>query len=99
MQNWFILDRAGEPMPDSQLPERPIDAQPSEGDDFRPWYKQEEHIHVENGRIDGIHGFGTLESVQERLRLYLEREEALLWYFGTSNDILMSEADAFLKKS
>ncbi len=96
MEKWFILDREGNPMPDSELPERPSEAQPTEGDNFRPWFKQEEHIHIESGRIVGIHGSGTLESVQKRLEQYLVRENDLLQHFGGKEDILVSQANSFL---
>lgn len=96
--HWYILDRAGNPMPESELPERPFDAQPTQGDEFRPWFKQEEHIHVENGKITGIHGFGTLASVQERLSGYQTHESALFVHFDGNEDILVSQADRLLRK-
>ncbi len=98
MQRWFIVDQEGNPMQESELPERPKEANPTQGDAFRPWFKQEEHLHIENGKIAGMHGFGTLESVQERLVYYRNHESSLLTRFVTQEDILLSEADLFLRK-
>lgn len=94
--SWFILDRAGAPMPQADLPERPADAKPTGGDEFTPWFKQEEHIHVEDGAITGMHAHGSLASVQERLAKYLRQEHTLLDHFGGNEDILVSQADEFL---
>lgn len=55
MSTWFILDRNGDPLPADQLPQRPEDARSDSGDAFTPWYKEDEHLHVEDGKIQGIH--------------------------------------------
>jgi len=96
MEHWIIIDRDGKPLPQEELPARPEDARAAEGEAFRPWYKEDEHIHVEEGRITGMHGRGSLESVQTRLRAYLAREADLLGHFGGMDDILVGDADAFL---
>ena len=98
-KEWYILDREGVAMLSDVLPERPDDARPSLGDEFRPWFKEDEHIHVEEGAITGIHGQGTLASLQARLVGYLEKESELLEHFGGKEDILISRADDLLNSS
>lgn len=98
MEQWNILDREGNPMKEAELPERPLDARLEEGEAFRPWYKQDEHLHIENGRIEGIHARGALEFIQNRLRAYLSREEEIIRAFGGEEDILLPTVDSFLDK-
>ena len=95
-KHWYILNRDGTPQKEEELPERPEDSNPAEGESFRPWYKQEEHLHIENGEITGIHAEGDLETVQARLRLYLENESIILEKFGGDEDQLLPEVDGFL---
>ena len=97
MEQWYILNRAGEPTEEKDLPQRPEDSNPAEGEAFRPWYKQDEHLHIENGAIVGIHARGTLQAVQARLRGYLAQEAQLLGRFGGNEDVLLPDADNFLK--
>lgn len=91
MSKWYILNRDGEPLEEKELPERPAEAKPDEGDSFRPWFKDDEHLHIEDGRIEGIHAKGTLNEVQEVLQKCLEHERALLERFGGQNDVLLKE--------
>ena len=99
MSNWFILDRNGEPLPQDQLPERPDDARSDAGDRFTPWYKEDGHLHVEEGKIRGIHAQAeSLEEARTRLVYFLEHEELLLSVFGGMDDILISEAEEAIKK-
>jgi hypothetical protein len=99
MEQWYILDRAGQPMKDLELPSRPEDSNPTKGDAFRPWYKQDEHLHVEGGKIMGIHARGTLETVQSRLHTYLESEPQILEKFGGEEDLLLPKVSDFLNSS
>jgi hypothetical protein len=93
---WHILDRDGNPTKEEELPERPEDSNPAEGEAFRPWYKQDEHLHIEGGKIVGIHARGTLEEVQSRLRAYVTQEARILEHFGGNEDVLLPDADSFL---
>ena len=98
MNRWFILNREGLPMQGWELPDRPAEAHAADGDEFRPWFKTTGHLHVED-KIVGIHSPATsLESLQERLAMYLRHEHALLSHFGSAEDIELSEADAFLTR-
>lgn len=98
MTRWFILDRDGTPLDPQGLPERPAGAQAAPDDAFTPWYKQDEHLHVENGAIQGIHARGeSLKNVRTKLDRYLEHEARLIEAFGGTEDILLPEADRFLK--
>lgn len=83
-------------MPEHTLPERPEDSNPAEGEAFRPWYKEDEHLHIEDNKIAGIHAHGTLESVQAKLKNYLAHETVILSKFGSTEDILLPEVDAFM---
>lgn len=83
-------------MEEKDLPERPEDSNPTDGEAFRPWYKQDEHLHIEGGKIVGIHARGALESVQAKLSRYLENEAAILEKFGGEEDILLPEANSLL---
>ena len=96
MKTWHILNRDGSQQEAHELPTRPDDAKPDDGAPFRPWYKDDEHIHVENGAIVGLHAFGELNEVQDRLEHYLAHEAHLLHHFGGNDDILAPDADAFL---
>jgi hypothetical protein len=96
MEQWYILDRDGNPTKEEELPERPEDSNPTEGEAFRPWYKQDEHLHIENNLIAGIHARGTLESVRARLQGYVQKEPILIAKFAGSEDILLPDADNFL---
>ncbi len=80
-------------MKEEELPERPEDSNPVRGEAFRPWYKQNEHLHIENGAIVGIHARGTLAAVQSRLVSYLGKEPLILEKFGDNEDVLLSDAD------
>ncbi len=84
-------------MDETELPERPEDSNPAEGEAFRPWYKQDKHLHIENGRISGIHAQGTLEAVQSQLREYLQNENRILEHFGSTEDILLPHVEEFLR--
>ncbi len=99
MERWWILSREGKPVEEGELPERPDDSNPADGEAFRPWYKQDEHLHIENGAIVGIHGRGTLAEVQQRLRRYLKNESELIQKFGKNEDILLPDLDRFLAAS
>ena len=95
---WFIIDREGLPTPVSKLPARPADAQDANGDEFRPWFKTTGHLHIEEGKIVGMHNPSlSLEALQASLKKYLRHESALMSRFG-EEDIEVSEADAFLEK-
>jgi len=98
IKQWHILNRDGTPTKEEELPERPEDSNPMEGEAFRPWYKQDEHLHIEGGKIVGIHVRGTLEEVQVRLRAYLDQEAKILEHFGGNEDVLLPDADSFLNK-
>lgn len=94
---WFILDRAGVSLPPEQLPERPEDAHTDSGDAFTPWYKNDEHLHVENGSIQGIHTqAATEEEARQRLLFFLGHEATLLEKFGGQEDILIPQAEEVL---
>ncbi len=98
MEQWHILDRNGNPEKEEELPERPADSNPAEGQAFRPWYKQEEHLHIESNAIKGIHAHGMLQTVQERLHHYLSKEPQILAEFGGSEDVLLPTVDNFLEQ-
>lgn len=83
-------------MKEEELPERPEDSNPTMGEEFRPWYKQDEHLHIENGTIIGIHARGTLDSIRAKLRHYLRKESLILSKFSGTEDVLLPEADEFL---
>ena len=95
---WYILDRDGNPMNVTELPPRPDDARPvNAGGAFTPWYKPDEHLHVEGDRIAGIHAAGeSLEGVQAKLTRYLAQEARVIEICGSDKDILLSEADLAL---
>jgi hypothetical protein len=93
---WYILNRDGSPMSEHDLPARPADARDDGGDAFTPWRKQREHLHVEDGRISGIHAKGVLEAVRERLEALLEYEALLLKETGGHDDIVLEEADRII---
>lgn len=98
-EQWYILNRDGSILDEVLLPERPADARPTKEDEiYTPWYKEDEHIHVENGIIEGIHARGTLEHVREALSLVLQKEKELLEKFGNEEDILLTDALSFLQK-
>ncbi len=95
-EQWYILDRDGNVMEEASLPERPEDARPTQnGEVYTPWYKQDEHVHVEEGVIAGIHARGTLEDVRETLSSVLKNEKELLAKFGGKDDILLKDALTF----
>ncbi len=97
MAQWFILDREGRLLDVQALPTRPIDARPASEDLFTPWYKREEHLHVENGSIQGIHARGeNAEEVHGKLQGYLAYEVFLLRACGGAEDISLQKADAIL---
>ena len=96
MKNWYILNRDGNQMEEEKLPSRPSDAKPENNQPFRPWYKLKEHVHVENGKIDGIHAEGTLENLQGLLKKILEKENEVLNKFGDKEDILLEEVKQYL---
>ncbi len=96
MKKWYILDREGTAQEASELPVRPADAKPEEGEAFRPWYKEHEHVHVENGRIEGIHAYGELDDLQNKLKNLLSKEKGLLEKFGDKEDINLIEATEFV---
>jgi hypothetical protein len=95
MTTWYILDREGAPQNAATLEERPVDAQPTdEGAPFTPWYKHEAHLHIEEGRIQGIHAKGSLDEVRALLRHFLKNEAELLEKMADANsDISLSEAN------
>jgi len=95
-KRWYILFRDGTPMSESEVGERPSDAQPSNGDPFKPWYKNGEHLHIENQKISGIHAIGTLESVRGRLNRYLKEENRIIKKFGSVHDIFLPDLDQYL---
>ena len=95
---WCILHRDGSELLESELPERPEDAQAAGDQAFTPWYKPDEHLHVEDGKIQGIHARGTLEEVRARLSKYLLSEAAILQEFGGKEDIFLPRVEAFLEK-
>ncbi len=95
---WFILDRAGLSLPAEQLPERPDDANADSGDFFTPWYKDDEHLHVENGTIQGIHTrAATVEEARQQLLFFLGHEATLLEKCGGREDILIPQAEEALR--
>ncbi len=98
MEQWYILDRKGEPMKEEELSQRPEDSNPTEGEAFRPWYKQDEHLHIEHGVIAGIHARGSLKEVQARLHKYLNRESQIIEKFGGTEDVLLPSVDNFVKQ-
>lgn len=58
--SWWIINRSGRVDWAASKEERPVDARPSGGDPFAPWGKTEDHVHVEDGRICGLHFKGSL---------------------------------------
>lgn len=94
MSHWFILDRDGNPSEADQLPERPEDARLDSGDAFTPWYKEDEHIHVESGKIQGVHlKAESLDEARNRLQHFLMKETLLISTFGGDEDILIPDAE------
>lgn len=86
-KNWIILDRDGNPIDTATLPERPADSREKEEDnEYTPWYRQEEHIHVENGKIDGIHARGNTTEVKKLLNYCLRNESKIIQHFGSRED-------------
>lgn len=83
-------------MSESELPQRPDDARLAEGETFRPWYKEDDHIHVENGSILGIHAHGELSRIQEQLARMVAHEKELVGRFGGDQDIMLDDALGFL---
>lgn len=70
---WWAIDRLGLVDWAASKQERPSDALPAQGDPFTPWYETESHLHIEGGRIVGIHFKGSLwegRGMLERLRRY-----------------------------
>ncbi len=62
--HFVMLSEDGDPvfLAEEELPPRPQDAQPDNGDPFTPWYQKESHAHYdENGSFEGVHFFGTEE--------------------------------------
>ncbi len=92
MKRWYILNRDGSAQEVGELPERPSDARAEEGEAFRPWYKEHEHVHVERGKIQGMHAYGELEDLQTKLTSVLSREVEILKEFGGEEDIDLSQA-------
>ena len=97
MSDWIILNRDGLKMDPATLPARPEDSRSMQGENpFTPWYKEDEHVHVEDGKIQGIHFNGSLEAAQNILHACLTREAELLQVFGGNEDILLIDALKFL---
>ncbi|MEK7102966.1 MAG: VOC family protein [Patescibacteria group bacterium] len=96
---WIILERDGTPVKQEKLPKRPRDARVAEkGNLFTPWYKEDEHVHIENGSISGVHAKGTLKDVQQVLKRCLKYEKPLLKHFGKKEDIMLKDALKFISK-
>lgn len=94
---WYILNRNGAPQKTADLPARPTDAQPvDEGGEFTPWYKQYQHVHVQNGKITGIHAKGNLKDLQTTLADLIEYEDIVLRHFGNNTDISLEAAIDYL---
>ncbi|MFA7308727.1 MAG: hypothetical protein WC045_01500 [Patescibacteria group bacterium] len=97
MSSWIILERDGSVMDATTLPERPDDSrQMQSGNQFTPWYKEDEHVHVEDGKINGIHFNGPEEDARAILSLCIKHEKELLERFGGHEDILLIDALKFL---
>lgn len=76
---WRIVDRSGFQLPTKLLPPRPHDAHPvNQGGPFTPWYREQNHLHIESGRIVSIHAFGTYAEVWSLLCNCLSNEAELL---------------------
>lgn len=84
-------------MEEKELPGRPNEARPEDGEPFRPWHKQDEHIHIEDGKIDGIHAYGELEELQNILKIIVQKEEQILSKFDNKDDIFLEDVKDFLK--
>jgi hypothetical protein len=97
MKKWYILNRYGSPMEEKELPRRPSEASPEDREPFRPWHKQDEHVHIEDGRIYGIHAYGELEELQNILKVIIQKEEEILNKFDNKGDIFLGDAKDFLK--
>lgn len=86
-KTWIILDRAGEPADTATFPDRPADAREMiDGNEYTPWHRLEEHIHIEHGKIDGIHAMGDATEVKKILEYCLTREDEIIGEFGVSED-------------
>jgi len=76
-KQWLILDRNGNILPIKE--ERPRDAQPKyKNNPYTPWYRNYEHLHVEEKRIVGIHAKGSQKSLHKILNLCLKHEAELM---------------------
>ena len=69
---WWFLSRKGNPTHPKRFRSpkgepRPPDAVPEMGDIYRPWYKQESHLHGPKGK-EGIHFYGTLQQARKALK-------------------------------
>lgn len=59
---WWILKIDGnQVLTEKDVLPRASDALPSNGDPFTPWYQTESHLHYEDGKLIGIHFFGTMD--------------------------------------
>ena len=81
--NWTILDRAGKPKDHTLFPSRPSDSNSDESNPYTPWYRTQEHIHFENGEIEGIHANANLADAQKLLSYCLENEKLIMDKFDT----------------
>ena len=66
MIKWWILDINGKPLISDEP--RPEDSNPDNGDPNTPWYQTKCHVHLsEEGKLEGVHWYGTLKEAQEAL--------------------------------
>lgn len=85
--HWIILDRAGKPVDTATFSDRPADSNELEdGNEYTPWHRLEEHIHIEHGKIDGIHARGDAEEVKKVLDYCLDHETEIIEHFGVKED-------------
>ncbi len=89
-KTWIILDKAGEPADTATFPDRPADAREMiDGNEYTPWHRLDEHIHIEHGKIDGIHARGDIKEVKKVLDYCLKLEKEIIREFGTNEDNIL----------
>ena len=72
---WWFLNKRGNPTHPRKFPPRPPDATAAAGDNARPWYQSESHLHDEGA--SGIHFLGTLAAARAELRLARRGKSAM----------------------
>ncbi|MBA3678699.1 hypothetical protein H0W80_00650 [Candidatus Saccharibacteria bacterium] len=87
---WIILNRLGKVVDSTTFPKRPKDANKLiENNPYTPWYKQDEHIHIANNHINGIHALGTEDEIKIVLDYCLAHEDLIINHFNSKEDNIL----------